>query len=547
MADLNVALILRLVDRATGPARAAMRAIERIGGDSLVRQAAKAQAASAMIAGGVGSIAGTASRAGLAVAAYGTGVAALAASFVRPAAQFEQFNVQLTTLEGSSAKARKALAWITTFATKTPLSVEQTVRAYAKLKAFGLDPTTGSLQAMVDTMAATGGGAEQLEGLTLALGQAWSKGKLQGEEAMQMLERGVPVWDLLAKKLGKTTAEVQKMSEQGKLGREEIILLMDALEEKFSGASDRASQTWDGMISNLGDQWTQFQLLVMDSGLFDWMKGQLQDLLDTLTAMAKDGTLLTWAKDTGTAIKDALVGIKDFGTGVYETLDKIQAAIGGWDILGWTAALVAFAPSLVAVGTALGTVAAGVWALSTSPVFLMVGAVLALAAGIALLAWTISHNWPSIQKYMDQVRTFDEGQRGSNAKWGTSMAPDLSPVAPRGSNALPTVPATPDKDIAGAGRRRALGGPVRAGAIYQWQEQGRELFVPNVDGTVISNRQLRSLRGGPGRAAPSFTIGEINITAAAGQSVRDVAAAVRRELEDMARGAPLHDGGAYAD
>lgn len=38
--------------------------------------------------------------------------------------------------------------------------------------------------AMVDTMAASGGGVEQLDGLVLALGQAWTKGKLQGEEAL---------------------------------------------------------------------------------------------------------------------------------------------------------------------------------------------------------------------------------------------------------------------------------------------------------------------------------------------------------------------------
>jgi len=105
MADLNIALILRLVDRATAPARAAMKTIERIGGDSLARQAERAKRASAMIGSGLGDISGAAVKGGAAVAAYGAGMAALAASFVRPAAQFEQFNVQLTTLEGSSAKA----------------------------------------------------------------------------------------------------------------------------------------------------------------------------------------------------------------------------------------------------------------------------------------------------------------------------------------------------------------------------------------------------------------------------------------------------------
>jgi tape measure domain-containing protein len=204
MADLNIALILRLVDRATAPARAAMRSIERIGGDSLMRQAERVNAGARLMGAGLNDVGNAALRGGTVVAAYGAGMTALAASFVKPAAQFEQFTVQLTTREGSAAGAEKAMTWIETFATKTPLSVEETVEAYARLRAFGLDPTTGSLQAMVDTMAATGGGAERLDGLTLALGQAWTKGKLQGEEAMQMLERGVPVWDLLAEAMGKS-------------------------------------------------------------------------------------------------------------------------------------------------------------------------------------------------------------------------------------------------------------------------------------------------------------------------------------------------------
>jgi hypothetical protein len=83
--------------------------------------------------------------------------------------------------------------------------------------------------------------------------------------------------------------------------------------------------------------------------------------------------------------------------------------------------------------------------------------------------------------------------------------------------------------------------------MYRWMEEGQEMFVPRSDGTVISTRQLRGLRGGGGRAAPAFHIGEINVTAAPGQSARDVALAVLRELEDMAAGAPLHDGGLHGD
>lgn len=96
---------------------------------------------------------------------------------------------------------------------------------------------------------------------------------------------------------------------------------------------------------------------------------------------------------------------------------------------------------------------------------------------------------------------------------------------------------------------RALGGPVRAGQIYRWMEEGDEMFSPRVDGSVVSTRELRALRapGGSG-GGRSLSIGEITIHAAPSQSPEDIARAVMRRIEDMMReGSALHDGGAYAD
>lgn len=96
---------------------------------------------------------------------------------------------------------------------------------------------------------------------------------------------------------------------------------------------------------------------------------------------------------------------------------------------------------------------------------------------------------------------------------------------------------------------RALGGPVRAGQIYRWMEEGAEMFSPQVDGSVISTRELRGLRApGGGGGGRSLSIGEISIHAAPGQSPEEIARAVWRRIEEkMREGSALHDGGAYAD
>ncbi|MCA3448730.1 MAG: tape measure protein [Rhodobacter sp.] len=589
MADLNIALILRLVDRATAPARAAMRAIERIGGESLMRQAERVNAGARLMGAGLNDVGNAALRGGAMVTAYGAGMTALAASFVRPAAQFEQFNVQLTTLEGSAEGAERAMAWIEGFATRTPLSVEETVQAYARLRAFGLDPTTGSLQAMVDTMAATGGGAEKLDGLTLALGQAWTKGKLQGEEAMQMLERGVPVWDLLAEAMGKSAAEVQKLSEQGRLGREEITLLMEALGTRYEGAADRASQTWDGIISNLWDQWTRFQRMVMGSGLFVWMKGHLQQLLDTLNRMAADGSLKIWAETVGAQMMAVLQGIRDLGEGIYNVwntvvpaLDRFAEIVGGWDVLGWITLAALFSNSLLLVAGGIIKIGIGLAAITSAPI-------VALALAFTALAAVIYFNWDSIVTYFtDKIeairKAFDEGLL--NGIW--QVIAEFNPftlVTEAAIGLAALILSAFDIDLYAIGEKWIT--DLRAGiaaqidAMIAWVRAKFDAMIPDLPdwlrspeagGTagiggdsgyggmagalddmaafaapVAPVAPLR-MRAAPNGPSTNVNVGGITVNAAPGQSPEAVAREVRRQLSEAAAiRSWLDDRGLHAD
>jgi tape measure domain-containing protein len=396
---MDVGVLVKLGDKLTGPLRGVVSAVTA-SSKRMSDSFAKASSGMRQIGGGLGGVVHQTRGVIGALAAYKGAMAGVALSFVGPAAQMERFRVQLTSLEGGSAGAEKALAWISDFATRTPLEMTDTIAAYAKLKAFGIDPTNGSLQSMVDTMAAMGGGVEQLDGLVMALGQAWSKGKLQSEEALQLLERGVPVWDLLANKMGKSSEEVQKLASEGKLGRDEISMLMAALGEKNAGAGDGMAKTRGGILSNLSDYWTRFQLMVMENGVFDSLKAKLQSFLDLLNQMAADGRLQQWADMLATNMLAAIEGIWSFGKAMLETwravfpwLEAGATAMGGWDNFLGLIAAGALAPKIIGVGRALLQVGKGLLMIGR---LAMANPIIATIAIIAAGAVLIYRNWGAI-------------------------------------------------------------------------------------------------------------------------------------------------------
>ena len=77
-------------------------------------------------------------------------------AFVDPVAEFERFETVLTTIEGSSEKARESMNWIDDFAVKTPFQLGQVTDAFVKLRAYGMDPTDGLLCDLGDASAAMG-------------------------------------------------------------------------------------------------------------------------------------------------------------------------------------------------------------------------------------------------------------------------------------------------------------------------------------------------------------------------------------------------------
>lgn len=308
-------------------------------------------------------------------------------TFIKTAAEFERYQIMLNKLQGGPEGGAKAMSWVKQFAQDTPYAVNEVTQSFVRLKAFGLDPMDGTMQAIADQAAMMGGTAETMDGISLALGQAWTKGKLQGEEALQLLERGVPVWDYLqkaSKELGKnnglgyTTQQLQDMASKGQLTRKAIKDLIDQMGLASKGAAKTQMESWNGMISNMGDSWTMFKTDVMDSGAFTVLKQELGSLLKQLDEMKKTGeydelvekiggNLVDAFKAAAEAIRDA----KDLGAELIPVLKQVGEGanwvadmVGGYEnlakILGSIYLLNKGGRLLTPV--AKGAIAAGGWA-----------------------------------------------------------------------------------------------------------------------------------------------------------------------------------------
>lgn len=272
----------------------------------------------------------------LALAAAAVGIHTITSAFksmFETGDKFERLSLQMEQTMGSLAAGEQATEWVKDFAKNTPLQLQEVTDTFLRLKNFGLDPMDGAMQAIVDQSAKLGKGYEAVEGISLALGQAWAKQKLQGEEILQLIERGVPVWDLLATTTGKTTAEIQKMSEAGLLGRDAIKAMIDEMGRQSAGAAAQNMSLLSGYISTLKDEWQLFLNEIAKSGALDYAKDQLRQLIQYIKELKANGELQQWAQRISDgfialaeATKAVVIGIKD-NIGALALLAKAYATV----------------------------------------------------------------------------------------------------------------------------------------------------------------------------------------------------------------------------
>lgn len=213
---------------------------------------------------------------GTAIASVGAAMTASLAS-LKKSADFSDIRMGFETLLGSYSEAEKMLSSLQGLASKTPLQLNSVTEAATQLLAVGTDKNlvTSELKMLGDLAM----GNEQKFGLlTDAYAKLRAKGKVSLEELNRFTENGVPLLGQLAKNLGVSNAELQKMVSSGKIKLKDIQQAMKDLTEEggmFFGMMEKKSQGVNGKLSTLRDNLSM--TMIKWGAAFEPLAGKLLD------------------------------------------------------------------------------------------------------------------------------------------------------------------------------------------------------------------------------------------------------------------------------
>lgn len=246
----------------------------------------------------------------------------------------DQAKINWQVLMGSAEEGGKMLQRIQKFAKDTPFDFDSTQKFAQQLKIAGLngDQLFKTMQVIGD---AAQGNVEKAEGIATAYQQMAAKGRIQTEEMNQLLERGIPAWDMLAKATGKTKAELMEMASQGKLVASEYLpKLVEQMDKAFGGGMQLQAKTFQGQLDQLQDNLLQLGARGIEP-LREGIRKLMTDINDVFDGKMSVGEMFSkWGQAIWDGLKNLGRSILDFdwgglGNQIGQSLHNMFTGLGG--------------------------------------------------------------------------------------------------------------------------------------------------------------------------------------------------------------------------
>jgi tape measure domain-containing protein len=237
-------------------------------------------------------------------------------------------------LAEAAPKAQELLQWNQQLAINSPFTEESVAQTFRQIEAYGFvsdsaDKTAVTAkrltQDIIDFTAGSGQSQEVAQRVALALGQIESRGKLAGQEVMQLTEAGISVDKILSQAFHKPISDIIDMREKGLIPADKAVkAIAESMEKDFGGAAKAQSGTMEGLLNSLGDLEKISGRNIL-SGIFDAAKEPLQELVTTLQSPEFQQGIKEVGQDIGALAREVLPllvqQVKETSAGLHQFAD----------------------------------------------------------------------------------------------------------------------------------------------------------------------------------------------------------------------------------
>jgi hypothetical protein len=244
--------------------------------------------------------------------------------------EFEQLRTTLRFVTGSVEGGQRAFNQLKTLARQTQFSTAELSNAFVTLTNAGIEPTDELLKTFIDTASVTANSLDTLNDLTRLFAKGATGAGIGAQSLSQLAGKGIPVFQILEKELGLTRTQINKFAEDADGSKEILSALERGLSQTFGGASAERAGDLGIVIKNLFEDFKGFADLIGTQGGFSKSFKELLisfgQLLETLRpVILLMGKLLTVVVDTAKGGFD-LLNVTLQGT--LNLLTKIGKATG---------------------------------------------------------------------------------------------------------------------------------------------------------------------------------------------------------------------------
>ncbi|EOW5740998.1 tape measure protein [Escherichia coli H45] len=232
---------------------------------------------------------------------------------VEAAAEMERMRVMLRGLNKEKSNPGQAAAddmkYIVDMAKSAPFAMEALTDSFVKFRSAGLDPTDGSLKALVDSVARFGGDSELLKRASIAIQQMSGKGVVSMEELRQQLGEAIPTaMNAMAKAAGLTMGELTKAVASGTVeAKNALALMFKELKMQNEGAASEMMNTFTGTLAQMKTAFTLFADKVGQTGYLSSLREGMKELTSLMNSA--EGT--SFAHSLGSGLTTAIDGLRD--------------------------------------------------------------------------------------------------------------------------------------------------------------------------------------------------------------------------------------------